>query len=314
MRRCATGALILCMAAVVCGQTVMTADKTKVVIGDQVKATITTNLSGGREWRNLDEIWPDSIPGIEVVKGPDVDDKNLSSARYTWTLAVFDTGWVRIPPLPVVIRQGNQLDTFFTNDIPIEAMAVEPDSSGLVGIKDIVRQPFSLAYYKRYIPHIIILLLIAAGLYYWWRKNQKKAEIPEPPVPEPPPHVWALHALEELEHKGLWQRGEIKEHYTLLTAILREYLERRYGIHAMEQTSEEILLQLQHVELNNDLLVDTGQLLSVADLIKFAKADPGVNVHQAAIDRVRKFVHETMLPDIPEVSAHSEKTPDETVE
>lgn len=314
MRKWMTCVWILMSAAVVYSQTVMTADKTKVVIGDQIKATITTNLAEGREWRNRDHIWPDSIPGIVVVSGPEVDEKNLASARYTWYLSVFDTGWVHIPSLPVVIRQGNQLDTFFTNDIPVQVMPVEPDSSGLVGIKDIVRQPFSLMYYKKYIPHLIVLLLIAAGAYYWWRKNQKKAEIPEPPIPEPPPHVWALDALDELERSSLWQKGEIKEHYTLLTAILREYLERRYGIRAMEQTSDEILEQLRLQNLDTELLTDTGQLLSVADLIKFAKADPGVNVHQAAIDRVRKFVKETMIIEPPELPGQSENKTDETVE
>ena len=89
-------------------QTVMTVDKTKVVIGDQVKATITTNLTEGREWRNLENVWPDSIPGIEIVSGPEVDTKNPASARYTWNVSVFDTGWVHIPSLNVVIRQGNK--------------------------------------------------------------------------------------------------------------------------------------------------------------------------------------------------------------
>src|SRR5688500_4869961 len=133
-------------------QTVMTADRTNVAIGDQIKATITTNLTEGREWRNVESVWPDSIQGIEVVSGPEIDAKNPESARYTWHISVFDTGWVRIPALPVVIRKGNQIDTFFTNDIPMQVMSVEPDSAGLAGIKDIERQPFNIMYYKKYLP------------------------------------------------------------------------------------------------------------------------------------------------------------------
>jgi len=295
-------------------QTVMTADKTKVSIGDQIKATITTNLSEGREWRNLDSVWPDTISGIEVVSGPEVDNKNPASVRYTWIISVFDTGWVRIPSLPVIIRQGNQIDTFFTNDIPIEVMPVEPDSSGLAGIKDIIRQPFSILYYKKYLPHFIVLLLIIAGLYYWWRKRSKVEEVIEQPVPEPLPHEWALQQLDELESKKLWQKGEVKEHYTLLTGILREYLERRYQINALEQTTDEILQQLRHQNLNNELLTDTEQLLSVADLIKFAKADPGTDLHAATIERVRRFVRETMLIEIPGIASVDQSTADEVVE
>ena len=300
------------MLAYCSAQTVMTADKTKVFIGDQIKATITTDLSQGKQWRNLDDVWPDTIRGMEIVSGPQIDAKNPSSARYTWIISVFDTGWVIIPAVPVIIREGNELDTFYTTDIPVQVMPVEPDSTGLAGIKDIIRRPFSIGYYKKYIPHLIILLLVLAGLYYWWRKKHRKEEIIEVPVPEPLPHEWAFAALDRLEEKKLWQKGEVKEHYSILTAILREYLERRYGIKALEQTSDEILQQLRLQRLPSELLEDTEQLLSVADLIKFAKADPGVNLHEAAIERVRKFVNETMMPD--PVSSVQQTLPDEAVE
>ena len=122
-----------------------------------------------------------------------------------------------------------------------------------------------------------------------------------------------MHWANCRKKKRLWQSGEVKEHYTLLTGILREYLERRYGVNALEQTTDEILQQLSYLQLSDDLITDTEQLLSVADLIKFAKADPGVDIHAATIERVRRFVRETMMPDIPEVPAN-QNTPDETVE
>lgn len=296
------------------GQTVMTADKTNVLIGDQIKATITTNLSEGREWRNLEHVWPDSIPGIEVVRGPEIDDKNPASVRYTWHISVFDTGWIMIPALPVVIRKENDLDTFFTTEIPVQVKSIEPDSTGLVGIKDIERQPFSVIYYKKYLPHFLILILILTGLYFWWRKRNKKLEIVEIPIPEPFPHEWAFKALDELEQKRLWQSGEVKEHYSLLTGILREYLERRYNINALEQTTDEILQQLSQQQLSPELMNDIEQLLSIADLIKFAKADPGIDIHAETIRRVRRFVTETMDTS-PPVDTTVHLTPsDETVE
>jgi hypothetical protein len=239
---------------------------------------------------------------MEVVSGPHIDAKNPASARYTWNISVFDTGWVMIPAVPVVIREGNNLDTFYTTDIPVQVMPVEPDSTGLAPMKEIIRQPFSLIYYKKYLPHLIIFLLLLAGLYYWWRKQRKKADYVPPPEPEPLPHEWALMKLDELEARRLWQTGEVKEHYTLLTAVLREYLERRYGIKALEQTSDEIIAQLRNQQLSEALLVDTEQLLSAADLIKFAKADPGVDLHAATIERVRNFVRETKFIPVVEVS------------
>lgn len=277
------------------GQTVMTVDKTEAYIGDQLKATITTNLADGREWRNMNEVWPDSMAGLEIVSGPEIDSGNPASTRATWLVSVFDTGYVRIPAVPVVVRQGNQLDTFFTTEIPILVKPVEPDSTGLVPIKDIIRQPFSLLYYKKYIPHVLIILALLAAIFYWWKRRNRKVEEPEIILPELLPHEWALSALDELENKRLWQGGEVKEHYSLLTAILRDYLERRYKINALEQTSDEIIAQLRQQQLSTTLLDDTAELLSVSDLIKFAKADPGMDIHAETINRVRAFVKETLF-------------------
>lgn len=312
--KCRITLLLIHLVFISFGQTVLNVDRTSVVIGDQIKATLTTNLADGREWRNVGELWPDSIPGIVVVSGPEIDNKNPASVRYTWNVSVFDTGIVRIPPLMVVIRQGNNLDTTYTIDIPIQVKSIEPDSTGLAGIKDVVKQPFSLVYYKKYLPHLLIVLIILAGLYFWWKRRNKKQDVVEAPKPEPLPHEWALLALDDLESKRLWQSGEVKEHYTLLTSILREYLERLFSINALEQTTVEILEQLKKQNLSNDLLVDTEELLSVADLIKFAKADPGIDLHAATIERVRRFVRETMVMAAKPDPVIDLKAPDETVE
>jgi hypothetical protein len=92
--------------------------------------------------------------------------------------------------------------------------------------------------------------------------------------------------------------GRLKEHYSLLTGILREYLERRFGIHALEQTSDQIISQLHDLRLSDKTLQDTTTLLSISDLVKFAKANPGIDLHAEAIERVRSFVKETTIASL----------------
>lgn len=286
---------ILALHLSLCGysQASLTVDHMQTTIGGQLKATIKTNLTNGREWVNIKDIWPDSSKQFEIVKGPDILQNDPTSISVTWTIAVFDTGVVRLPALPLLIKYQDKIDTVYSNDVPIQVKAVEPDSTGLLPIKDIYREPFSLLYFKKYIPHFIGALLILFGLIYWWR-HRKNKEVPETLVYTPSPHDWAFNALSDLETKRLWQSGDVKEHYTFLTSILREYLERRYGIRALEQTSDEILEQLRLQHLSQHLLSDTDQLLSISDLIKFAKADPGIDIHAATIQRVRNFVKQTM--------------------
>jgi hypothetical protein len=275
-------------------QATLSADKTEIRIGDQVKATILLDLGNGKELLNTDHIWPDSMKGIVVVDGPSWNRDKPESTTATWSVALFDTGVVNIPSLPLVIQQQGTIDTVFTNSFTVKVLPVEPDSTGLSGIKDIYEQPFNPGYYKKYIPHFIGALLLIAALVFWLRQRKSRRVAPEVVAIPLLPHEWAAKALDELAERKLWQRGEIKEHYTHLTDILREYLERRFAIHAREQTSDEILIQLRKQHLSNSLLTDTEELLSVADLIKFAKADPGMDIHAATIERVRKFVIETI--------------------
>jgi hypothetical protein len=278
---------------VVYSQAILSVDKTEVRIGDQIKATIKVDLSDGREWINSDVVWPDSTGGIEVVSGPEWNRENPGATLATWNIALFDTGIVRIPSLKLTIRSQQTVDTIYTIDIPIKVLAVQPDSTGLVDIKDIYYQPFNPGYYKRFIPHVALIVAIIVGIILWLRKRKSTYVKPEIRIIPLLPHEWAAKALDGLAEKKLWQHGEVKEHYTLLTDILREYLERRYAIHAKEQTSEEILVQLRQQQLSEVLLTDTEQLLSIADLIKFAKADPGMDIHAMTIERVRRFVRET---------------------
>jgi hypothetical protein len=283
------------MGALGYGQAKLTVDRTTIQIGDQVKATIEVNPGRGGAWINKKTIWPDSIKGIEVAGGPDTNVAKAIGIAASWNLSFFDTGYVHIPRLRVAFQHDGRVDTFYTADIPILVLAVEPDSTGLLAIKDIYVHPFSILYYKKFIPHALVALLLIASVVYWWRKRNRKAPPPEFVIPPPAPHEWAYAALDELAAKRLWQSGEVKEHYSLLTGILRGYLERRFSIHALEQTSDEIIAQLQSLNLSMTTLRDTASLLSIADLIKFAKADPGIDLHAAAIERVKTFVKETTM-------------------
>jgi hypothetical protein len=86
----------------------------------------------------------------------------------------------------------------------------------------------------------------------------------------------------------------IKEYYTRLTEIVRIYIERKFGVMAMEQTSNETLNELRsgnrtvpgHIEYLSECLL-------LADLVKFARARPGDETHNACFMAAFNFVEET---------------------
>ena len=70
-----------------------------------------------------------------------------------------------------------------------------------------------------------------------------------PPVPA---DLEALEALNHLEEKHLPEAGKGQDFFFQLSAILRRYLERRFGVRAAEQTSEEFLIQLADSDYLNE--------------------------------------------------------------
>lgn len=282
---------IYCLIAVVLrGQATLAIDRDSLRIGDQFTATIAVDVPSGSTWVNRATVWPDSMETFAIVTTPDMSAAG-PTIRDAYTLAVFDTGVVTLPPLAIVISGPAGQDTLRTEPILLNVASVEPDSSGLQPIRDIRREPFRPAYYLRYLPYLIGLLILVAILVYAYRRRPKPVrEASQPLAPVVPPDVWAMQQLDALTAERLWQRGDVKGHYSRLTDIFRDYLERQYRIHAREQTTREITRQLAGLQLDTQVVDDVAQLLEIADYVKFAKADPGVDLHQAAIDRVRQFV------------------------
>ena len=109
----------------------------------------------------------------------------------------------------------------------------------------------------------------------------------------PPAHVTALEKLNVLEKEKLWQQDKTKPYYTRLTYIFREYLENRYGVKALESTTDEILDWLKREKFSDDLTTKLRNTLQASDLVKFAKSKPGVDIHQNALNTAYEFIHAT---------------------
>src|SRR5580658_10064836 len=120
---------------------------------------------------------------------------------------------------------------------------------------------------------------------YWRRKAA--AALAVPPVP---PHVRARRALEA----ALALLSDPKAFSIAVSGATRDYLEERFNFHAPERTTEEFLYELQATNL---LLPEQkqslGEFLSVCDMVKFAKYEPGPPELQALHGSAVRLVDET---------------------
>jgi hypothetical protein len=128
------------------------------------------------------------------------------------------------------------------------------------------------------LPWILLFLLAAAAVFFLirlFKKLRRPKSAPEIVAIPDPAHVIAFRDLEILKSETLWQKGEVKQYYTRLTEILRQYLENRYRIYSLELTTEETLEALIRSGFKKDSNFKMlRSLLKGADMVKFAKYFP----------------------------------------
>lgn len=161
-------------------------------------------------------------------------------------------------------------------------------------IRDI-KGPVSLPFEWEWWMFLLAAAMIAAAavLFYFWKKKrakEKPAFVP-PPVP---PDAEALLALDQLAGEHLPESGKGQEFFFRLSAILRRYLERRFGVRATEQTSEEFLIQLADSDfLTEEQKKPLRSFMENADLVKFAKQDAGPKECRDGDKFARQLIEET---------------------
>ena len=168
------------------------------------------------------------------------------------------------------------------------------DSTGLAYIKSIDREALGVQDFLPYLIYLAILLIGIFGLVKLFRHRRNKALAPV--IEEKiviPPDILALTGLKELRGKKLWQGGHIKKYQSELSRIIREYLEGRYNIKALENTTSQIVRSIKDKSFDAEDQSTLTRILQISDLVKFAKAKPSINIHEEFMDEAVKFVRKT---------------------
>lgn len=246
-------------------------DTTNIRIGEQFNLKISVEETDNVIIPKLE------LKGLEVIDSIKVDTiKNSLIKRYV--LTGFDSGSFYIPQQQIFVKnQAYLTDSLLVN---VATIAVDTSKIKKFPIKSIKTEPFILDDFKGYI-WIVLLVILAIGLLvYFFSFRKKKEELQEEIITIIPAFEEAISKLHQLDEKLLWQNNKIKQYYSELTEIVRNYLGRDIEIPTFEQTSDEIimLIKIQNDEkklgLSKETLKIITSLLRNADLVKFAKAKP----------------------------------------
>jgi hypothetical protein len=138
----------------------------------------------------------------------------------------------------------------------------------------------------------VLAVLALLWLFYTLALRRQKARLLSRSMALPP-HELALKKLDALRQKNRIAAGQVKEHYAELTDILREYLEKRFEIPALESTTHETVQALQGLEFPNPLIAPLQQLLEQADLAKFARSIPEESFYESSFSLARQLILDT---------------------
>ncbi len=266
-------------------------DSTTILIGDQtdlhLRVTSLPNVAV-----QFPIVTAEQLGNLEILKTGKIDTLQASANQLTTqqniTVTAFDSGFYRIPEL--AFKSGNQ--TLYSKPLELQVLTLQVDSTFIAPIKPIRDVPMTLRELSQMLGTVFMIILLGVVLVWWLRRRSRKEPEPEP-VYVPPAHVTALEKLNLLEKEKLWQQDKTKAYYTKLTYIFREYLENRYGVNALESTTDEILGWLKREKFSDALTTKLRNTLQASDLVKFAKSKPGVDIHQNALDTAYEFIDAT---------------------
>ena len=272
-------------------------DSTMLFIGDQTAMHLQATCDP-TEQVQMPVYGEEITPGIEVVERTNVDTTKLKDGRYqlnqTLTLTSFKDSLFYIAPQPFVSGE----DTFWSEGMSLNVIQpFEIDSAlAITDIKPIAKAPIWWWGIFRW----VLIALLIAGLAFGARYlalfiGRRRGVIPEAPKePERPAEEVALEKLDIIKEQKIWQTGQVKEYHTQLTDVIREYIGRRFDVSSSEKTSDETLREMKPLlKEQKELYEKLRKMLSLADLVKFAKWTTTPDENELSLKTAYDFVHET---------------------
>ncbi|RMF00007.1 MAG: hypothetical protein D6768_13810, partial [Chloroflexi bacterium] len=282
---------------------VQSAEDAPLTVGDRItlRLEVTHPPDSRVQLPQIEKEWGDFEVVSQTGQDTVVQDDGTAVTRKDIVVSLFAPGQYQTPPLVVTHRKAdNTFEELGAPVIPltISSVLVEGDDT----LRDIKEQ-FTLPVPPTW-PLVLAGLLLgaalAAGLLYvgqwaynrWWQKTPL-ADAPQPVIDTRPPEVIAYAELDRISALDLPAQSKIKQHYSLVADCLRDYIERRYQIPALEQTTDELNSAFRRSAVPLEIAGRFINLFYLSDLVKFARLKPGVSDAYQLLDTARALVADT---------------------
>jgi len=218
----------------------------------------------------------------------------VDSAVYTAAAFAVDSAFV--PPLQVRVVQGADTVAFETPSLYIPILSKVPeDSQEMMDLAPLTTFPWP---WWLYLAGALLILSLLSLIYYLIKRRQSRTS--DEPVKthtiKKTPFQIAMERLKKLENHELSTEEMIKTYYVELSDAVREYIDQRLDIPAPEQTSADLIRNMNALSRRTTGLIPQRALdllkpiLSEADLAKFADFQPDSNTSAETLAHSKDLV------------------------
>lgn len=282
-----------------------TLDSTTLFIGDQTDLHLRAIGEVG-EQVTMPVLDKELIPGVEIVDRTIVDTISLKDGRVQYdqylTVTSFEDSLFYIAPLPFVSGDDTVWSDGLTLNV-VQPFEMDTTDMAITDIKGVYKAPVWWWGIFRWVLLAVLLAGVGVAGYYLitYLQSRKREEEGKVVMSEPlrPADEVALEKLDAIKEKKIWQQGQVKEYYTQLTDVVREYIARRFEVSSVEQTSDETLRDIRPLlSERKDLYDQLRKMLTLADLVKFAKWSTTPDENELSLRNAYTFVRETTIKSL----------------
>ena len=269
-------------------------DTTKIKIGEKIDFQLNIVLDKSKAVIFLDSTFNSPFEIIEDHKLDTIQDKNGVLLTKKYSITSFEPGNFYIKPKRIDI-DGK---VFQSDSVLIDVSTIKVDtvSKKFFDIKEIIQiQENRDGWWIKYLIGLISFLLffILIKICKNFLKSKETDNQKQDPIEK------AINALQLLESKNLKDQLDYKNYYSSLTEIVKNYFEEDVSLDALESTSQELINKLEllknsgRLSLKPKTIDEFRSVLETADLVKFAKTNPGPDIAFADKKVLEKILIDT---------------------
>ncbi|HOA38853.1 MAG TPA: LPXTG cell wall anchor domain-containing protein [Flavihumibacter sp.] len=265
-------------------------DKNNILIGEPILLTLEGEFPADQahNWFSTD-----SINHFDIIERTAIDTAHQGTEQFlkqVLRITSFDSGTWTIPMMSLKVGDNHYL----TDSIQIEVGYTPADpNKPYHGIRDIIEVPVTENNYLLYIVGIAGLLALLLALYFLFRKKKTTVakEVKQPPISA---IEQARTALKALKTENLSTSTGVKQYYSRLNEILREYLLAKKILPTPDSSNRELLFAI-YTKLDNTEKQNLAKALTLADAAKFAKYQPNAADHEETFQTIQSSIEKIEL-------------------